>query len=251
MKQAHGPESSDEASPEAPSQPGVTYCLVHGSWHGAWCWRYLQKELEAKGHRTIAMDLPIDDPDARFDDLAEVVCETITDEHNTVVVAHSRMGNILPRIASHLAIRQAVYLCAGFESNNDFGKKGRSEAEPKKYPDDFIAGIRLYPKDMRLYYYDPDKAVEMFYHDCSPDVANWAVSQLRPGARPESELPVKSWPNTPSVYIRSSGDRVLNPQYSIFVTRQLGAKAICLEGGHSLFLSRPKELSDELLEALV
>src|SRR6185436_4679232 len=42
----------------------ATFALVHGSWHGAWCWERLEPELAARGHRAIAIDLPIEDPDA-------------------------------------------------------------------------------------------------------------------------------------------------------------------------------------------
>src|SRR5260221_10947192 len=35
-----------------------TFVLVHGAWHGAWCWERLVPELEARGHASIAMDLP-------------------------------------------------------------------------------------------------------------------------------------------------------------------------------------------------
>ena len=36
------------------------FVLVHGGLHGASCWDLLRPELEARGHRTFAMDLPID-----------------------------------------------------------------------------------------------------------------------------------------------------------------------------------------------
>jgi pimeloyl-ACP methyl ester carboxylesterase len=35
-----------------------TFLLVHGAWHGAWCWSKLVPELEALGHKTIVFDLP-------------------------------------------------------------------------------------------------------------------------------------------------------------------------------------------------
>lgn len=35
-----------------------TYVLVHGSWHGAWCWYKVVARLEQAGHRVIAPDLP-------------------------------------------------------------------------------------------------------------------------------------------------------------------------------------------------
>ncbi len=40
----------------------MDFVLVHGSYHGAWCWDLLTPELERLGHRVISMDLPISDP---------------------------------------------------------------------------------------------------------------------------------------------------------------------------------------------
>ena len=36
----------------------ATFVLVHGSWHGAWCWEALTPRLKAQGHAVIAPDLP-------------------------------------------------------------------------------------------------------------------------------------------------------------------------------------------------
>src|SRR4051812_2786005 len=38
--------------------PMATFVLVHGSWHGAWCWYKVTAALEAAGHRVIVPDLP-------------------------------------------------------------------------------------------------------------------------------------------------------------------------------------------------
>ena len=32
----------------------TTFGLVHGAWHGGWCWQYLMTELEARGAVTAA-----------------------------------------------------------------------------------------------------------------------------------------------------------------------------------------------------
>jgi pimeloyl-ACP methyl ester carboxylesterase len=37
---------------------GETFVLVHGAWHGAWCWSAVSSELERQGHRAYAVDLP-------------------------------------------------------------------------------------------------------------------------------------------------------------------------------------------------
>lgn len=36
----------------------TAFVLVHGSWHGAWCWGLVEPLLEAAGHMSIAIDLP-------------------------------------------------------------------------------------------------------------------------------------------------------------------------------------------------
>ncbi|MEM7441425.1 MAG: alpha/beta fold hydrolase [Pseudomonadota bacterium] len=43
----------------AESHEGKTaFVLVHGSWHGAWCWGLIEPLLQAAGHMTVAIDLP-------------------------------------------------------------------------------------------------------------------------------------------------------------------------------------------------
>ena len=39
----------------------TTFALVHGAWHGAWCWERLIEPLRERGHGAIAVDLPCDD----------------------------------------------------------------------------------------------------------------------------------------------------------------------------------------------
>ena len=35
-----------------------TYVLVHGAWHGSWCWEKVVPLLEQAGHQVEALDLP-------------------------------------------------------------------------------------------------------------------------------------------------------------------------------------------------
>ena len=35
-----------------------TFVLVHGAWHGAWCWAAVINQLEKLGDRAYAVDLP-------------------------------------------------------------------------------------------------------------------------------------------------------------------------------------------------
>ena len=42
----------------------MDFLLVHGAYHGPWCWSLLQPELIARGHTITVVDLPVSDPEA-------------------------------------------------------------------------------------------------------------------------------------------------------------------------------------------
>jgi pimeloyl-ACP methyl ester carboxylesterase len=35
-----------------------SYVLVHGAWHGGWCWDRVVSLLKRVGHNAVALDLP-------------------------------------------------------------------------------------------------------------------------------------------------------------------------------------------------
>jgi hypothetical protein len=35
----------------------ANFILVHGAWHGAWCWRHVMRVFSAQGYRTHAVTL--------------------------------------------------------------------------------------------------------------------------------------------------------------------------------------------------
>jgi pimeloyl-ACP methyl ester carboxylesterase len=41
----------------AQAAPRKTFVLVHGAWHGGWCWRRVADQLEAKGHKVFTPTL--------------------------------------------------------------------------------------------------------------------------------------------------------------------------------------------------
>ncbi|MFZ3249884.1 MAG: alpha/beta fold hydrolase, partial [Pseudolabrys sp.] len=40
-----------------PHSPSKTFVLVHGAWHGGWCWRRVADRLRARGHRVFTPTL--------------------------------------------------------------------------------------------------------------------------------------------------------------------------------------------------
>jgi len=91
----------------------TTFALVHGAWHGAWCWEQLTPLLRQAGHDVVTMDLPNEDGTATFDTYADVVCAALDSRGDDVVlVGHSYNGNTIPLVAARRSVRHLVYLCA-------------------------------------------------------------------------------------------------------------------------------------------
>ena len=67
--------------------------LVHGSYHGAWCWEFLTPELERLGHRVITMDLPIGDPSLGAAAYADAVEAALPADSEPVLVGTSMSGS--------------------------------------------------------------------------------------------------------------------------------------------------------------
>jgi pimeloyl-ACP methyl ester carboxylesterase len=74
--------------------------LVHGSYHGAWCWEFLTPELERLGHHVITMDLPVSELGLGAADYATTVEEALDPASVPVLVGHSMAGLITPLVAT-------------------------------------------------------------------------------------------------------------------------------------------------------
>jgi hypothetical protein len=167
----------------------ATFALVHGSWHGAWCWERLEPELAARGHRAIAIDLPIEDPDAGLGRHAELVAEALVGvDDDVILVGHSMAGSTIPLVARHRPLRHLVFLAALVP------EPGRSVTDRYTAEDVYVPGFvgnTLLREDGASYWPDPEAAVRCFYHDCTAADAAWAVSRLRP----QSAAPrLEPWP---------------------------------------------------------
>jgi pimeloyl-ACP methyl ester carboxylesterase len=90
----------------------TTVALVHGAYHGAWCWTHLMPELESRGLDVVAPDLPCDDPSAGLAEYASTVEAAIGDRDDVVLVGHSLGGMTIPLVAAHRPVRHMIFLCS-------------------------------------------------------------------------------------------------------------------------------------------
>jgi pimeloyl-ACP methyl ester carboxylesterase len=218
--------------------------LVHGSYHGAWCWDRLTPHLEGLGHHVTAVDLPITDPAFGAAEYARTVERAIRPRTKPVLVGHSMGGLIIPIVAAHRAVRRLVFLAAFLPSPGRSANDQRS-AEPM---DGRIAPTTAEWTDLGddVWMVGPGTATELFFHDATPADARWATRRLRPQAYRvmHETTPLAAWPDVESRSIVCRSDRAINPDWVRTAARdRLGTDAVEIDGAHSPFLTRPAELA--------
>src|SRR5258708_32658326 len=89
------------------------FVLVHGAYHGAWCWDELRADLERGGHASTAVNLPCDDPDAGAERYVDEILHAIPKRAESIVmVGHSLAGLTIPLESSRPRAAMTSYLCA-------------------------------------------------------------------------------------------------------------------------------------------
>jgi pimeloyl-ACP methyl ester carboxylesterase len=220
----------------------ATIVLVHGAWHGSWCWERVAPLLEARGFQTRTVDLPSvgarpgDATDLSAD--AAAVDRVIAEISEPVLLCgHSYGGMVISRVeAKNLA--RLVYVCAFMPAE---GESLISIGGGKPAP-----WIQLLDGGLMLP--DPGKADTVFYNDCDAETRRWAQSKLRPQTVATMAEPVQrpAWQRAPSTYVVCANDQALfaDIQRKVFVPR--ATETVELQADHSPFLSQPRALADIL-----
>jgi len=225
----------------------TTFALIHGAYHGGWCWEAVGEELEARGHRFVAPDLPCDDPTAGVAQYAQVVVDALEGVDEEVsVVGHSMGGLTAAVVASMRPVREVVFLAAVVPEP---ARAPNAASYPTAMAEEFWARVARQHVENGLRSWEPDDAIAIFFHDCDPQVARWASGQLRPQSTAISERPspLVSLPTVPYRYIACADDRALAFDWQLDVARRLGVEPVVIGGGHSPFLSHPRDLVDILV----
>jgi pimeloyl-ACP methyl ester carboxylesterase len=221
----------------------TTFALIHGAWHGAWCWERLLAPLRERGHGVIAVDLPSDDPAAGLDAHADAVAGFLV-EDDVVVVGHSLHGLLLPLVAARRPVRALVYLCAFLPvEGKSMGDQFRESPEPI-----LLFGER--PEldgDGRSHWPDAEVARRSLYPDLGEEDARWAFERLRPQAPTTQREPQPAGAQARATSIVGARDAAVNPEWSRRVARErLGADPVEIDTGHFPMIAAPDVLADAL-----
>jgi len=222
------------------------FVLVHGGLHGASCWDLLRPELEARGHRTFAMDLPIDQPNVWMDQYAEAALAAIDGKaaDDAILVGHSMGGMVIPRMVTKRPKARLAFLCAGFAHTTE---QERLETLGMTTSDFF--GWLIADEQGRVTM-SKENAITAFYGDVTPDIADRAVAGLRPQwAEAFSNVgAVAPYAGNVTQVIYTTEDRIIDPAQHVAIARaRFGhVTPVALPGAHSPFLSHPARLAEVL-----
>ena len=222
-----------------------TFGLLHGAWHGAWCWDRVVPELERRGATAVAVELPADDAAATMGDYVAAAVGALEGRPEPVVLAgHSLAGLVIPRVAAARPVSRLVYLCAFIPLPGVSWFQQKEAALAPGFASDAVVDA-----DRCQVWPSAEVAAPELYPDCDAATAGWAASRLRRQCYGLMRDVFEGRPDAaPAVSVLARGDTVVMPDYSRRASRELlGADAVEIEGGHNPQLARPAELAELLL----
>ena len=232
-----------------------TFILVHGAWHGGWCWRHIAPLLRASGHEVQAPDLP-----GHGDDKAPASAQTLDSyaarigglldacSGDVVLVGHSLGGLVISAVAEARPerLRRLVYVTAFLPRDEDSLVSICSVD-----PDNPLNAATVRTPDGKCVTVDPERVREIFYPDCPADDVEFAAARLGPEPLAVMFQAVRVTPErfgrVPRAYIHCSRDVAV----PLFVQEQMVAASPCtmvgtLPTGHSPFFAAPEQLAGQL-----
>jgi pimeloyl-ACP methyl ester carboxylesterase len=234
-----------------------TYILVHGAFHGGWCYERIVPLLEAAGHTAIAVDLPghgnnrVPMAQVTLDNYVDHVCKVVEAQDGPVIlVGHSLGGMTITQVTERLPEKVAwvVYLTAVMPAN------GQSRADLAKLEGDNTVVSNRIPSADGLSVTMRDEVIQpTFYGECSDEDVARAKEQLVPQALQIFQQPARTTPGrfgaVKRAYIECLRDNAIKINMQrLMIDAQPCDRVFTLDTDHSPFYSAPQDLADTLLE---
>ena len=214
--------------------------LVHGAWHGAWCFAGLQYALDELGVPSYAIDLPGHGTSTQpFTDLAGDAAHVaaVLRQLGTpaVLVGHSLGGAVITEAATlHPEVAHLVYLTAFALDAGESVMSALASFPQARVP----LGLAIVPHDDGSSHIDPAKAAEAFYGHCSPAATSAAIARLcdQPMVTMIDAVSGSPRERIPSTYVRCTDDQAIALVHQDLMAARCGA-TLTIETDHSPFVS--------------
>ncbi len=230
----------------------TTFVLVHGAWHGSWCWQRVRKSLTDRGHEVftptltgvgershlLARDVNLDTH------IADVVNLILWEQLDDIVLCgHSYGGCVVTGAADRVAdrVRALVYLDAFVLENGESAhdvlapEQRRAQVEQAERVGD---GWRVPPIPAAVF-------------EVNESDRDWVDAQCTPQSLATFTQPVTlgSRPDPARVtYILATGYAASPFRPFAERAQRNGWRMLSVDCGHDVMLDRPDEMTERLLE---
>ncbi|MFF2299693.1 alpha/beta fold hydrolase [Arthrobacter sp. NPDC058127] len=232
------------------------FVLIHGAFHGGWCWSEIAAGLTREGHTAVAPDLPGagDDrtpaEDVTLESATARIIEALkASREPSVLVAHSMGGIIMTQVAAQVPelVSRLVYVTA-FRPVD--GESLLALTQLPEGADDGVQANITVAGDPPVATFDMTKSHEIFGNGVPADVAEAAAARLTPQPLSLFATPVSIAGAVlpPAEYVVCTEDRAIPPALQkLMAARTPAVRIHKLASGHSPFYSNQEELLDILL----
>ncbi len=229
----------------------TTYVLVHGAWHGAWCWNKVSPGLESAGHKVITPELPGSGEDltpateVTLEAYANKLVEVLDQQDEKVIMVGHSMGGIAITAAAELRpdkVGALVYL-SGFLPQSGQSLLSLEESNPNSS----VPPALVVAEDGVTGAIKADMIKDLFYHDCSDEDVAYAIAHhhaqaLEPLATPV-EVSDENFGLVSRYYIVLTEDRAIHPDMQRQMIEASPCKGVFeIASSHSPFYSQNEEL---------
>lgn len=235
----------------------TTFVLIHGAWHGGWCWERLAAELTTKGHAVRAPDLPghgadpANPAETTFAHYVDRVLQTLREEPEPVVLLGHSMGGMPISAAAEAEpgrVRALVYLCAFLPRDGEslMAIEGRN-------PRSTVPSVVVPDPEGRTLTIPAERHRDLFYADLEEEDLPDVQARLTPQpAEPFGAVVSlgEAFAGLPKHYVECTRDGAISIELQRdMVAATPGVTMHVLNADHSPMLARPRELA-ELLDGI-
>ena len=227
--------------------------LVHGAWHGGWCWRDVRAALVAAGHRVLTPTLtghgernhlstPATNLDTHIRDLvATVDCEELSD---LVVVAHSYAGYPCTALADLRADRMAklIYLDATLPTPGRSFMAGSPPEQVAQAEANLVDGFRLPTLPPHWFDVPPENAAASAWLTRRLTDMPWGcLTQPFPALTGAID-------RVERIYVPCTQNSLDGPRANYARAEQAGMRMVPLDAGHDAMVTAPAATADLIME---
>lgn len=231
--------------------------LLHGAWHGAWCWERVVALLKQKHQSVLAPDLPGHGVKKQppftgitLNTYVDFVCDLVAGANQRVtLVGHSMAGVVISQVAEKMpdAIDELIYVAAFIPANNQSLVESAGQITSPGVSSEMSMDM---PNNAIHLNFSP-RLQPLFYNRCHQEDIELAFSSAQPQPlRPMVDrvnLSTEKFGSVKKRYIVCEHDVALTANDQRQFAQHINSEIVSLEADHSPFFSATSLLVDQLL----